>query len=61
MAKGKTEEPVWLTTRQVAERFQVAPLTVRRWRVERGLPASQVGRTLRFRADLVEEWFEREG
>lgn len=46
-----------LTTRDVAERYSVAPDTILRWVEERGLPAMRLtSRAIRYDEDELEEW-----
>lgn len=45
-----------LTAKQLAEHFQVAPLTIYRWK-EKGLPFKRIGsRSIRFDLDEVNSW-----
>lgn len=50
-----------LTTKQLAKHFQVAEITIFRWR-EQGMPFKRVGataRSIRFEMQEVEKWMEQ--
>lgn len=49
-----------LTTKQIAEKLQIAEITVYKWR-EKGMPYKQFGRTVRFDYDEVLEWINKKG
>jgi excisionase family DNA binding protein len=46
-----------LTTKQLAEKLQVAEITIHKWR-EKGLPFLKLGRAVRFNLDDVMEWLK---
>ena len=47
----------YLTPEQVAGRLQVSVKTVYRWAAtDASMPATRVGKAVRFRADLLERW-----
>jgi excisionase family DNA binding protein len=48
----------WLTRKQVAEKFQVTILTVKRWGNEGRITTYKVGRTVRYRREDVEALFQ---
>lgn len=51
--------PDWLTSKQVAEKFQVTPRTVSRWVRSGKLPGYRVGGHRRYRREDVEALAER--
>lgn len=51
--------PQFLTPRQLAARFGVHTVTLRRWRAERKITATRFGRGVRFAIAEIER-FERE-
>ena len=59
----EVEAPLWLTIDNVASRIRVSPRTIRRL-VARSqaagipVPLVKLGRTVRFRSDDVDRWFE---
>lgn len=50
--------PALLTTEQVAERLAVDPRTVRRWALDKVLPAIDLGSVYRFEPEAIEAWLE---
>ena len=49
--------PQYLTPEAVAEMLRVSPSTVYRWASsDATMPATRVGKMVRFRADLLERW-----
>lgn|SRR5262249_32156544 len=47
----------YLTPEQVAELLAVSPKTVYRWAAtDASMPATRVGKAVRFRADLLDRW-----
>jgi excisionase family DNA binding protein len=46
-----------MTTKQLAEKLQVAEITIRKWR-ETGLPFVKLGRAVRFEPEAVNEWIK---
>jgi excisionase family DNA binding protein len=48
-----TSIPLFLTPRQLAIRWGIHPITLRRWRREGKITASHFGRGIRFSADEV--------
>jgi excisionase family DNA binding protein len=54
-----TSTPQFLTPRQLAARFGVHPVTLRRWRAEGKIIATRFGRGVRFALSEIER-FERE-
>jgi excisionase family DNA binding protein len=59
IAHTSTSTPQYLTPRQLAARFGVHPITLRRWRAERKITATRFGRGVRFAISEIER-FERE-
>ena len=56
----KTATPQYLTAEQVGELLQVSPRTVQRWALEdASMPATRLGRTVRFPRAELERWIER--
>jgi len=52
--------PQYLTAEQVGELLQVSPRTVQRWALEdASMPATRLGRTVRFPRAELERWIER--
>jgi len=50
----------YLTSSQVGELYQVSARTVERWALEDPtMPATRVGRTLRFEQAALQRWLER--
>lgn len=50
-------EPEYLTTDDLAARYQVAPATIRKWRHDgTGPPGIKLGRHVRYRRVDVERW-----
>lgn len=45
-----------LTEKELADRLGLSPWTIRKWRLEGGLPHLQVGRRVFYRLQSVEEW-----
>lgn len=49
--------PQYLTPEQIAAALQVHPATVYRWAAsDASMPATRMGKTIRFRADLLDRW-----
>jgi excisionase family DNA binding protein len=49
--------PQYITPEAVATMLRVSPSTVYRWAAsDATMPATRVGKTVRFRADLLERW-----
>lgn len=48
-----------LTTKQLAEKLQVAEITLHKWR-EKGLPFIRIGRAVRFEIEAVNEWIKEQ-
>lgn len=45
-----------LTERELAESLGLSPWTIRKWRLQGGLPHLQVGRRVFYRLQAVEDW-----
>lgn len=52
-------EQVWLTVEEIAKIYRVKVPTIRLW-CTRGLPHLKAGRLVRFSAQSVQEWLERQ-
>lgn len=51
-----------LTTKQVAQLFNIPEKTIRKWRYEGDLPAVKVGRRLvRYKLGDIQRWLNQEG
>lgn len=48
-----------MTTKQLADKLQVAEITIRKWR-EKGLPFVKLGRAVRFETEAVNEWIKQQ-
>lgn len=48
-----------LTTKQLAEKLQVAEITITKWR-EKDLPFVKIGRSVRFDEKQVSEWIAKQ-
>lgn len=48
-----------LTLKEAAAILQIHPDTVRKWIKEGRIPYTRVGRVLRFRESLLEQWINR--
>ena len=48
-----------MTTKQLADKLQVAEITIRKWR-ETGLPFVKLGRAVRFEPEAVNEWIKQQ-
>ena len=48
---------MYLTKKEVAEKFKVSTKTIERWIKEKDMPYSRVDDVLRFNEKEVEEWF----
>lgn len=59
IAHAPTSPPQFLTPRQLAARFGVHQITIRRWRHQGRITASRFGRGVRFAISEIER-FERE-
>ncbi|MCG2767609.1 MAG: helix-turn-helix domain-containing protein [Anaerolineae bacterium] len=46
-----------MTVREVAAYLRLSEMTVYRLAQEGAIPAAKIGRTWRFRRDLIDEWF----
>lgn len=53
--EGQVWEP-WVEEAVVARHFGVSARTVRRWRVEQGLPSRLIGGSRRYRIGEAERW-----
>lgn len=60
MAVHPDTPPKYLTPKQLAERWQVTPMTLRRWRRDGKIRVYQLGRGVRFSLTEVEQ-FEAQG
>ena len=47
-----------LTEKELAERLGLSPWTIRKWRLQGGLPHIQVGRRIFYRLEAVEAWMD---
>ena len=47
-----------MTVREVAAYLRLSEMTVYRLAQEGAIPAAKIGRTWRFRRDLIDEWFK---
>lgn len=50
-------QSVWLTDRELAERWKMSLSTINIWRKEYNIPCSQIGDIRRYQSTLVDEWF----
>ena len=49
-----------LTRKELAEKLSVAPITIHRWKQEKGLPFKQFGtKTIRFDWEEVQAWINK--
>lgn len=48
-----------LTTKQLAEKLQVAEITIHKWRAK-GFPFIKLGRSVRFDMTEVKKWIEEQ-
>jgi excisionase family DNA binding protein len=58
-AKVKRTELTIMTVREVAEYLRMSEAKVYRLANERGLPAIRIGKSWRFRKDLLDEWLSQ--
>jgi excisionase family DNA binding protein len=49
-----------LTTEQLAERLNVSPRTIFNWMRQRNLPATRIGKTIRFCWRHVQRWLDEQ-
>lgn len=64
MNETKSNSPVFLTLKELAELLRVKPRTVYDWVANEkrtGIPVERAGGSLRFRLDKVLNWTERRG
>lgn len=52
------EKPIWMTKADLAGHLQLSQSMISKLMTE-GLPRRKIGRSVRFRLDLVEEWLSR--
>jgi excisionase family DNA binding protein len=50
-----------LTVAELAELVQVAPATIYQWAWLRRIPIVKIGRSLRFDAEVIEQWIAQGG
>lgn len=50
-------QSVWLTDKELAERWKMSLSTLNIWRVKYNIPCSQIGDIRRYQASVVDEWY----
>ena len=50
---------VYLTTKDLEEKYKVSRATIKKWR-DKGMPFKQIGGTIRFDGNAVEEWIDKQ-
>jgi excisionase family DNA binding protein len=58
--KDDTIDPQVLTTQEVAQYLRLTEATIYKLAKSGEIPAARVGRTWRFRKDLIDEWFRQQ-
>lgn len=63
---NETQEAKWvgkeiMTAQEVAQYLRLAEATVYRLAQAGDIPAAKLGRTWRFKRDLIDEWFREQG
>ncbi len=52
-------QSVWLTDRELAQRWKMSLSTLNIWRKEYNIPCSQIGDIRRYQSDVVDEWLAK--
>lgn len=50
-------QSVWLTDKELAERWKISLSTLNIWRVKYNIPCSQIGDIRRYQASIVDGWY----
>ena len=50
-------QSIWLTDKELAERWKMSISTLNRWREDYTIPCSQIGDIRRYQAHVIDEWF----
>lgn len=56
--KMHQKEEAYMLKREIASHFRVSPRSINNW-IRLGMPHVKIGRVLRFKIRLVEEWVRR--